>query len=79
MTLSILTLNAECHYDECHLCRVSFMLSAANKPVMLSVVMLSIVMLSIIMLSIVMLNVVMLSVVMLSVVMPCIIYTECRK
>jgi hypothetical protein len=40
------------------------MLSAANEPVMLSVVMLSIVMLSI---------------VMLSAFMPCIIYTDSRK
>ncbi len=48
---------------------MSFKLSVANKPLMLSVVMLSVVMLSVVMLSVVMLSVVMLSVVMLRVVM----------
>ncbi len=42
-----MTLNTECHYAECHLCRVPFILSVANKPIMLSVNMLSVVMLSI--------------------------------
>jgi len=31
-------------YAECHLCRVSFMLSVSNDPIMLSVIMLSVVM-----------------------------------
>jgi hypothetical protein len=46
------------------------MLSAMNKPIMLSVFMLSVIMLSVIMLSVVILSVSMLSVVMLSVNMP---------
>ncbi len=33
-------------HAECHLCRVSFMLSVANKAFMLSVIMLNVVMLS---------------------------------
>ncbi len=52
----------ECRYAECHLCKVSIILSVANKPIMPSVVMLSVVMLSVenkpIMLSVVMLSVV---------------------
>jgi hypothetical protein len=48
-------------YAECHLCRMSFMLS---------VIMLSVVMLSVVMLSVFMLNVIILSVVMLNVVAP---------
>ena len=65
-------------YAEC-LGGVSFMLSVANKPIMLSVVMLNAVMLSIVspkihmyntvMLSAIMLNIIMLSVIMLSVIM----------
>ncbi len=47
---------------------MSFMLTVAIKPIMLSVMMLSVVMLSFVMLSVAMLTVIMLSVVMLSVV-----------
>jgi hypothetical protein len=57
-------------YAECHLCRVSFMLSDTNKPIMLSVVMLSGIMLSVLMLIVAMVNVIMLSVAMLNVVDP---------
>jgi hypothetical protein len=51
MTFIIMTLNAECYlliliYAECHLCNLSFMLSIANKPIMLSVIMLNSVVLS---------------------------------
>jgi hypothetical protein len=49
---------------------MSFMMSVANKPIMLSVVMLSVDVLSVIMLSVDMLSVVMLSVNMLNVVAP---------
>jgi hypothetical protein len=75
---------AECTYAECYLCRESFMLSVANKPITLNVFMLNVDMLSVVMLSVVllsvtnkpdmlnvfMLNVDMLSVVMLNVVAP---------
>ena len=43
---------------ECHLCRVSGMLSVANKPFVLSVVMLNVVMLSVFMPSVIFLSVV---------------------
>jgi hypothetical protein len=62
MALSIM---AEHCYAECHLWRLSLMLSVTNKPLMLSFIMLSVIMLSVIML-----NVVALSVVMLNVVAP---------
>jgi hypothetical protein len=39
-------LYADCQNAECHLCRVSFMLDGANKPIMLSIIMLSIISLS---------------------------------
>ncbi len=61
-TLSITTLNTECHYAECHLCGLSFMLNVAIKPIMLSVFMQSVtnkpIMLCIFIQSDVMLNVV---------------------
>ncbi len=41
--LGITTLNTGCHNGECHLCRVSSMLSVANKPIMLNVVKLNVV------------------------------------
>jgi hypothetical protein len=44
-------------YAECHLCRVSFMVSVTYKPHLLSVVMLNVVMLTVIMLTTVKLNV----------------------
>jgi hypothetical protein len=43
-TLSIMALT----YAECQLCRVSFMLSVSNDPIMLSVVMLSVIMLNVV-------------------------------
>jgi hypothetical protein len=43
-----MALSAECCYAECHLCKVSFMASATNKPIMLSVIMLNVVMLSVV-------------------------------
>jgi hypothetical protein len=46
MALSIMTIMVEYCYAECYLCKVSNMLSAANKPTMLSFLMLSVVMLS---------------------------------
>jgi len=39
-------------YGECHLYRISFMLSVANKPFMISAIMLKIIMLSITMLNV---------------------------
>ncbi len=45
----ITSLNIEGDNAECQLCRVSFMLSAANQPIMVGVVLLSVVMLSVIM------------------------------
>jgi hypothetical protein len=53
---------AECTYAECYLCRESFMLCVANKPITLNVFMLNVDMLSVVMLSVVMLSVVLLSV-----------------
>jgi hypothetical protein len=50
------------------LCRMSLMLSVANKTIMMSIVMLNVVVLSVVMLSVVMLSVNMLSVGMLNVV-----------
>jgi hypothetical protein len=37
----------ECCYAECHLCKVSIILSVENKPIMLSVVMLTFIMLNV--------------------------------
>ncbi len=45
-------LNTVCHYSECHLSKVLFMLSVANKPIMLCAIMLSVVMLSVVMLNV---------------------------
>ncbi len=51
-TLSIEVLNtkkyAEYQYAECYLCWVSFMLSVANKSIMLSVIILSVIMLNVV-------------------------------
>jgi hypothetical protein len=55
-----MTLNTVCHYAECHLWEVSFMLSVINKPIMLSVIGLSVVMLSVFLLSDFMLSVIVL-------------------
>ncbi len=67
MTLSVM---AECCCAECHLYRVSSMLTVVNEPFMQSVIILSVFKLSVVMLSVVKLSVVMLSDVMLSVVAP---------
>jgi hypothetical protein len=40
-TLCVTTLDTECHFSECHSSRVSFILSVANEPIILSVFMLS--------------------------------------
>jgi hypothetical protein len=45
-------------YAECHLCRVSLMLSVTYRPFVLSVVMLSVVMQSVVKLSVIMLRVI---------------------
>jgi hypothetical protein len=55
------------------ICAVSFMMSVANKSIILNVVMLSVIMLSVIMLSAIMLSAIMLSVIMLNVVMPSVV------
>ncbi len=47
-TLSIMALNAESCYAEGRSCWVSFMVSVANKPIMLSVIMQIVVMLSVV-------------------------------
>jgi hypothetical protein len=76
MTLSMLTHNKMSWYAEYLICCMSFMLSVANKPFLLSVIKVNvillknIVMLIAIMLSVIMLNVVSLNVVMLNVVAP---------
>ncbi len=41
-------LYAECHYGECHLCLMSFMISVTNKQFMLSVIMLIVIMLNVV-------------------------------
>jgi hypothetical protein len=43
-TLSIMALDTESCYAECHLCLVSRLLSVADKPFKLSVVMLGVIM-----------------------------------
>jgi hypothetical protein len=43
---------AECCCAECHLCRLSLMLSVASKPLMLRVTMLNVILLTVIMLSV---------------------------
>jgi len=48
MTLSIIALHIECHYAECHLCLMLFMLGVANTPFMLRVFMLNVVMTSVV-------------------------------
>ncbi len=40
-------------YDDCHLCKVSIILSVANEPIMLNVIMLNVIILGIVMLSVV--------------------------
>jgi len=72
MTLSITIKNGDTQhndmqncYAEC-LCKVSFVLGVANKPIMLSVVILRVIMLSVFILSGIKLSVVMLNVIMLS-------------
>jgi hypothetical protein len=52
MALSIMV---ECCYAECHLCKVSIMLSVENKPIMQSVIMLSFIILSVAVLEIIIL------------------------
>ncbi len=47
MMLSMMALNLESCYAECHLSLVSFVPSVANNPSMLSVIMLNVVMLSV--------------------------------
>ncbi len=51
-TLSIILLESEGYYADCHLCCETFMLSVTNKPFMQSVVILNVVMLSVMMLNI---------------------------
>jgi hypothetical protein len=38
----------QCHYAQCHLCQMLFILSVENKPIMLSVIILSVVMLNVV-------------------------------
>jgi hypothetical protein len=52
MIFIMMAFDAECHYAECHLCCVAFMLSVASKLYMLSVVLLSVVMLNVVMLNV---------------------------
>ncbi len=53
MTLSIIVLDAECCYADCHLGCMAFMLSVESKLYMLSVVMLNVIMLNVVMLNVV--------------------------
>jgi hypothetical protein len=53
MTMSTMELDTECCYAKCHLSCVSFMLSVANKPFMLSDIILSVAMLSVFVLNVV--------------------------
>ncbi len=46
--LSIMALNTESCYAECHLCLVSFILIVANKSSRLSVIMMNVVMLNVV-------------------------------
>ncbi len=48
ITIPSITVLSISMHAESHLCRVSFMLSVANKPVMLRVIMLSVVMLNVV-------------------------------
>jgi hypothetical protein len=68
----------ECCYADCHLCRVSCLLSVVNYPFMLSVIMLNVILLSVIMLNVILLSAIMLNVIMLSVIMLSVIYAECH-
>ncbi len=65
-TLSIIILNIM--PEQCHLCRLSLMLSVTYEHFIKSVVMVNVVMLIVVMVSVIMVSVIMLSVVMLSVV-----------
>jgi hypothetical protein len=61
-----MALDKEYSYAKYHLCLVSFMLSVANKPFVLSVILLSVILLSVLLLRVILLSVILLSVILLS-------------
>jgi hypothetical protein len=76
----MMALDKEYSYAKYHLCLVSFMLSVANKPFVLSVIRLSVIRLSVLLLRVILLSVILLcvilqSVILLSVVSPAYIFS----